>query len=797
MRSLALQVTQHRSRPLARGLTWVWLSALVVPWISGCGRAAGVTEVDVDLTERLVTSSAPLAAPQVLAVLAPADDMSSAPPWTASAPAGVKAQAVYSSDERSLDAPRIPASLLLGRGVRTVQVALAGAELQRASAVRALVGAYIGDHATVSARWLAHGVELDSSGEATLVCRGAPHLVVLRRGVTTVAPDTLELRFDGPADAVAVCRLELLDSTLGDELPAPIGASEAVAGGPRLYTVGTEQRNGLGLVSGRALHVDVAPAAGVSLEYSITWPRALRRPRQTLELTVEYEVEGDVESTTTMSLPPETPEAWTSHRLPLGATGARGGRLGFRVSSSEGPAALVLADVRLVGQRSDPPTVVLVTSDTHRGDHLGLGDPEAAVATPHLDRLARRGVVFLDALAPTNVTNPSHAALMTGLHPRDLEIVDNHTALAGRATTLAERFSAAGYRTFAAISAQHLEPRQSGLGQGFQRFEAPREGKRAGAAALDVVERWLDEAEGQPVFLWLHLFDPHTPYTTRCGRPATRARVPSSLLGEDLPEVLRAPWMDDDARRDAEGVRALYRGEVETVDDLVGRLLARERVERGVFAFTADHGEALGDNGVWFSHAGVRRATLHVPLIVVAPSFERWAGTCRRPVRLVDLGRTLLREAGVDHVGHPGRHLSWALEDPQRADPRFALSAYGDSAALESEGWLLVLHLVDHQRSGATRARVHGEVELYDLAQDPAGLRDVLEREPERAARMRAGLIRWLDRADRIGYGEEVALDTATEANLSALGYAVDAAARTGAWWRAVEGSPWNARFER
>ena len=68
--------------------------------------------------------------------------------------------------------------------------------------------------------------------------------------------------------------------------------------------------------------------------------------------------------------------------------------------------------------------------------------------------------------APTNITNPSHAALMTGLSPRDTAVIDNITPIADRAHTLAEAFLGAEFATVAVLSTTHLRPEQSGLGQG-------------------------------------------------------------------------------------------------------------------------------------------------------------------------------------------------------------------------------------------------------------------------------------------------------------------------------------------
>jgi choline-sulfatase len=119
--------------------------------------------------------------------------------------------------------------------------------------------------------------------------------------------------------------------------------------------------------------------------------------------------------------------------------------------------------------------VVLVTSDTHRADHVGgphltgssaQGRQGGVVRTPALDALAARGVVYTDCFAPSHITLPSHAALFTGASPRDTGVLDNNTALGAAAPTLAEVFRAAGWLTAAAVSLDILVDGHSGFGQG-------------------------------------------------------------------------------------------------------------------------------------------------------------------------------------------------------------------------------------------------------------------------------------------------------------------------------------------
>ena len=109
-------------------------------------------------------------------------------------------------------------------------------------------------------------------------------------------------------------------------------------------------------------------------------------------------------------------------------------RLSFRLEADRGVEDLcAISDVRVHEPIPDAPSVLLVTSDTHRADHIASAPGGTAVHTPALDALAREGVLFSDCFATSNITLPSHAALLTGLHPRDTGITNNRTRLGEQA----------------------------------------------------------------------------------------------------------------------------------------------------------------------------------------------------------------------------------------------------------------------------------------------------------------------------------------------------------------------------
>ena len=192
--------------------------------------------------------------------------------------------------------------------------------------------------------------------------------------------------------------------------------------------------------------------------------------------------------------------------------------------------------------RSDEPNVLLVTIDTLRADRVGAYGARD-VATPTLDALAARGVLFEQAMAAVPLTLPSHASILTGQYPSTHGVRHNAVfVLRAEAETIAERFSDAGYATGAVVGAAVLD-RDFGLAQGFAFYDAEMPTERASAAgfyersAKDVTDRALTWLAGEPgpFFLWVHYYDVHAKYSPPepfAGRASsaipTTARRPSS-----------------------------------------------------------------------------------------------------------------------------------------------------------------------------------------------------------------------------------------------------------------------------
>lgn len=336
--------------------------------------------------------------------------------------------------------------------------------------------------------------------------------------------------------------------------------------------------------------------------------------------------------------------------------------------------------------RPAAPDLVLVTIDTLRRDHVGAFGGETS--TPVLDDLARTGSMYTDAVAELPETLLSHTSMLTGLSPDEHAVLANGGIVTAGIETITLSLAAAGWATGAFVSSYVLDAR-AGLDRGFDIYDdalapcvplafralAPaaamrlllRSGRAADASlvlertAPATIARALAWASRQdrPIFLWVHLFEPHAPYMPHDGRGPGVDAI-------DHRRILAAEPGYAYSESEIGQLRALYAGEVEYIDNQVGVLLAGLRrtghLRHARVILTGDHGESLGEHGIAFNHHGVYESVVRVPLIVW--SSEGSPATIDRTVTLSQVGPTLLDLAGLPPVagsasllgpGSPGR----------------------------------------------------------------------------------------------------------------------------------------------
>jgi arylsulfatase A-like enzyme len=330
----------------------------------------------------------------------------------------------------------------------------------------------------------------------------------------------------------------------------------------------------------------------------------------------------------------------------------------------------------------DAPNIVLVSVETTRRDSMSLYGYERST-TPWLDGYAEGGTVFENAFSQAPATARSVASLITGLYPYSIDAEferrekQKGAFISSGFHTLAERLRAAGYATVALVSNSRLN-RNNGYGQGFDFYDdqqklSQEEVVKADGSRdiIDRAVRRLDPLQA-PFFLWVHLPDPHHPYS-----PANQAAWEDSQA--DQFAEYQDQYVHSEAGKITQAIRSVpdlsvelreahlaylkgrYDSEILAVDKKIQRLLDA-LVAHGydeantLFIVLADHGEEFLDHGDTLHSHTLYDELVHVPLLMRGPGVP--AGRrVEEVVELVDVSATILEAAGVSREGVDGASL--------------------------------------------------------------------------------------------------------------------------------------------
>lgn len=435
------------------------------------------------------------------------------------------------------------------------------------------------------------------------------------------------------------------------------------------------------------------------------------------------------------------------------------------------------------GDDLSPQSVLLVTLDTLRADVLGFYG--GSVETPHLDRLADQSLVFENAWSACNSTLPSHASILTGLSVPAHGVLDNRSTMDPEVGTLAQGFRRAGYHTAAAVSVDHLTAGWSGLGRGFDQYlDVQRGAAGDGANTIDRVtewsDLWVDQGE-RPTFLWLHLFDPHTPYDPpraylkeyvdrlwAAGGSVPPSRVEAGDIGR-TGYTAKGQFLD--GVNNHAFARFLYEASVSYTDKLVGDLVDcwvhAGRWDQTVLALTADHGESLGERGVYYGHQLLHEPVMRVPLILRVPG-----GAAERVTELAwspDVAATLGGMFDLGCVNPSGMSL---LDLQSRGDGRrvWFVHAGMDQVGCRDGDVHYWHNLKEYLQLGPERRQAMGEDYLYDPSVDPGLLNNLADVKPALAAKYSNAMKAWLEQRD-VGRRLQAELQDSDEELLRQLGY--------------------------
>ena len=344
-----------------------------------------------------------------------------------------------------------------------------------------------------------------------------------------------------------------------------------------------------------------------------------------------------------------------------------------------------------------PPDILLITIDTLRADRVGYISGTEFSKTPNIDSIASKGVVFNRAYTTVPLTLPSHAAIFTGLHPLQLGIHQNvPVTLSSEIPTFTKVLKRKGYQTIAAISSEVLSSK-TGINQGFSDYNDPYKiygvNKKGGRIAEKTVSAAIKLLEKQdqknPVFLWVHLFDPHDPYTP----PENYQRKGESL----------------------------YDGEVRYADEWTGKLIKSWNKfcggKNNLIIITSDHGEGLGEHGEKYHGHFLFETTLHVPLII--------AGTKIKPeIRddiacLYDICPTVLNYCGAKFVEEAESPAIDLLSKVKREVPVLSETQYPETLNMNiSRGYAI--------RQKNLKLICQPKPEKFNLFQDPDELHPII-----------------------------------------------------------------------
>ena len=413
--------------------------------------------------------------------------------------------------------------------------------------------------------------------------------------------------------------------------------------------------------------------------------------------------------------------------------------------------------------------VLLVFFDTMRHDRAGFSGYGKGT-TPNLDSLAGKGSVFTNVYATDVPTQPCYTATLTGKRgvttgvvshgqPEETiptstvtlpKILAQHGILTAGISTLC-RFR----RWFADGFTHYLQP---DMRTWLQHVTA----KQVNEQALPWLRAYATRGD---FFLFLHYWDPHTPYSDECREfvPRFYTGNPKDPENHSLDGLRRHPMLNDfisGAIPDLEAgvtdinyVNALYDAEIYYADKHFGEIVATLDdlgvLDDTMIVFTSDHGESMwGEHGIYFDHMDAYEQVSHVPLVA-------WHSERVRTARLdalvqhIDLAPTILEAFGLEAPpDYEGRSL-WPLLQGKEEDHYEAVvtnhGLWSSQRAMRTKEWSLVKTIDSGMLDPALAPDPKPRTELFQRGTDPAELHDVAAEQGTPLAEMELRYHRWLE----------------------------------------------------
>jgi arylsulfatase A-like enzyme len=405
--------------------------------------------------------------------------------------------------------------------------------------------------------------------------------------------------------------------------------------------------------------------------------------------------------------------------------------------------------------------VLLVVVDTLRADHMSLYGYERET-TPGLAILARKGLVFEEAVSQSSWTMPATASLLTGLYPNE------HGVFGGRSLghalpSLPDTLQRMGFSTFG-VSANPVVGPAEGFDRGFERFvHLP----WARASHVNTLFRsMVHELAGHQWFAYLHYIDPHDPYTPPSPESNEflsegESRVGNTDFGEMVDAINYGREGREPTAAEIGALRSAYDGEILYWDrqfkELVRFLDDMRVLDHTIIVVTSDHGEEFLEHGRLKHGLQLFLESTRVPLIVVAPGLLA-PGRTRQLVETRTVSALIEKLITDDEPPRSWRNLG--------IGSRYAFF-HTDHALLPGRRGRRHLASVSDGRWKYLQYIDDGVAQLFDLTSDPNELHPMESGHPEEARL--AGLLEGWWRATQPQARAEVPGTTLKK--LRAMGY--------------------------
>ncbi|MFT5686248.1 MAG: arylsulfatase A-like enzyme [Myxococcota bacterium] len=465
-----------------------------------------------------------------------------------------------------------------------------------------------------------------------------------------------------------------------------------------------------------------------------------------------------------------------------------------------------------------PPNLILISIDGLRADHVGIHGRSPS-PTPTLDALAADGLVFSQSFSQGNESLYSHAAMFTGRHVSEVAAPDYRTyIIPDSAMLISEVLALYGYQTAGFLAGGHVHE-SYGFNQGFAHFD---DSADFGSFFNKVpyALSWLDTQEPtDPFFLILHGYDCHRPYahpgaffhafgadytgdidTVLTDRQGTEqifsgVHYPDFELdhfSHEVGDLILNPegylrigeWAEGRegtalSDEDLDHIDDHYDTGVLSADLQVGRFLdglkARGLWENTLVLITSDHGEDLGDHGIYNHRITLTDSTTRVPMLLTGGALpEALRGTTQDGlVQAIDVVPTLLSASGATlPASLPGRDLLSEAPAPSVVFQEGVLdmvSARTPTHRLLFRGVPLTFEYFEMALRQATTDSEH--FILYDLRSDPGEQVNVAAAQPEVVEQLRGELLTWWRGMDRSDYRGSQPQSASFREILKARGY--------------------------